>query len=302
MSNFVVTGGAGFIGSKLAEYLKGQGHQVKVLDEFCPTWMSDSLKNKGIDLVLGSITSTDSLRIAFRDADGVFHLAAYSKMKKCAENPSIAYRINVGGTLNVLVTAVECGIKRVVYAASAQAYGDNPRLPWKENARVRPLNPYAQTKYLGEVLCKEMAGAKFIETVRLRYFNVFGADRALAGMTDPPCIIERFLRQKIEGKPIQIIGSGKQRRDFIHVDDVIKATALAIENKKISKGEIINIGSGKNHSVVEIAELVGGTTERLPGQKEENDWLADISKAKKILGWEPKISVEQWIKEQLAQL
>jgi UDP-glucose 4-epimerase len=103
-----------------------------------------------------------------------------------------------------------------------------------------------------------MGKAKFIETVRLRYFNVFGAIRALSGMTDPPCIIERFLRQKIEGKPIRIIGSGRQRRDFVHVDDVVTANYLSMESKEIGKGEVINVGSGKNYSVEEIANLVGG--------------------------------------------
>lgn len=290
--NALVTGGAGFIGSNLVERLINDGHMVTVIDNLS-TGFRKNLHMEA-EFVESDIANLDSIKPIFKNKDFVFHVAALPRISRSIEDPAGTFRANVTGTLNVLLAARDAGVGRVIYSASSSAYGLQNKLPLTEDMPSRPLNPYALSKYVGEELCSEFTQFYGLDTISLRYFNVYGPRMDTEG--DYATVIGKFLRMKAEDLPLTIVGDGKQTRDFTHVGDVVEANVLA--SRINDRGDIFNIGAGDNHSVQEIADIIGGEHVYIPPRSGEvQDTLADISKAKRILGWEPKISLKEGINQ-----
>jgi UDP-glucose 4-epimerase len=287
-----VTGGAGFIGSHLADKLIELGHDVIVIDNL----MLGKKKfiNKKAKFFKVDIRDLRELKKIFKNAEAVFHLAADPRLPVSIEDPIGTHEINVTGTLNVLLAAKESGVKKVIFSSSCAVYGDQ-KLPIKEDSKLNPSSPYGLHKLMGENYCKLFSELFDLETVCLRYFNVFGPRKLATGSY--PMVIPIFLRQRAEGKKLTIVGDGKQTRDYVHVSDVVEANILAWQSN-VKNGETINVGSGNQTSVNDIAEIIGGPTINLPHRIGEMRFIqADIKLAKKILGWRPKISLEEGVRK-----
>ncbi|MCE9628389.1 MAG: NAD-dependent epimerase/dehydratase family protein [Candidatus Vogelbacteria bacterium] len=296
----LVSGGAGFIGAHLVRALLKDGHQVVVVDNLS-TGKKERIPD-GVSFHLVDITDLDSLKPLLVGVEAVFHLAALPRVSFSIDHPIESNEANVKGTLNLLVSAKDAGVKIFVYSASSSAYGDQDILPLVETMPARPKSPYGLQKYIGELYAKTFTEIYGLPTVCLRYFNVYGpGDSAEASY---PLVITKFIKQRQNNEPLTICGSGEQTRDFTHVTDIVRANLLCLDNLKIGRGEVVNIGAGNNQSVKRIAELVGGPVEFLPARLEPKDTKADNSKAKELLGWEPQVSIEEGINElkQLAGL
>ena len=294
MAKCLVTGGAGFIGSNLVDALIEKGHEVSVIDNLS-TGKRENL-NPRAKFFEEDLRNFERIRPIFDGVDFVFHEAALPRIPLSIQKPRESNDINIGGTLNALIASKEAGVKKFIYAASSSATGGNAALPMREDAPCRPLNPYALQKYVGELYCKIFSDIYGLKTVSLRYFNVYGPRQPREGAYAP--VIGIFLTQKKEGKPITITGDGGQTRDFTHVYDVARANILAMESEKTGSGEVINIGAGNNHSINEIAKMIGGNIEYAPLPKGEmRDTLADIAKAKELLGWQPKMKLEDGVRD-----
>jgi len=294
MAKCLVTGGAGFIGSNLVDALIEKGHEVSVIDNLS-TGKRENL-NPRAKFFEEDLRNFERIRPIFDGVDFVFHEAALPRIPLSIQKPRESNDINIGGTLNALIASKEAGVKKFIYAASSSATGGNAALPMREDAPCRPLNPYALQKYVGELYCKIFSDIYGLKTVSLRYFNVYGPRQPREGAYAP--VIGIFLTQKKEGKPITITGDGGQTRDFTHVFDVARANILAMESEKTGSGEVINIGAGNNHSINEIAKMIGGNIEYAPLPKGEmRDTLADIAKAKELLGWQPKMKLEDGVRD-----
>lgn len=301
MRKYIVTGGAGFIGSTLVDYLINDGHEVVVIDNLS-SGKKENINPKArfvnIDLAITKydVRNHDSPSVLVKEFEGakaVFHLAALARVQPSIENPLEFNKANVDGTLNVLLAAKEAGVKRVVYSASSSAYGDVTIFPTPETHPLNPLSPYGLQKLIGEQYCKVFSICYGIETVCLRYFNVFGERQALEGAY---CLVMGiFAQQLLNGEAMTITGTGEQRRDFTYVGDVLKANILASESSKVGNGEVINIGSGDNISINELADLLGGDRAYVPARLESQQTLADNTKAQELLGWKPTMSIEEWI-------
>ncbi len=293
MAKIIVTGGAGFIGSNLVDALIQKGHEVLVLDNLS-TGKKENINPKAKFFEV-DLRNYDQIHPLFNGVDFVFHEAALPRIPLSIEKPIESNEINIKGTLNVLVAAKCFGVKKFIYAASSSALGGNDQIPMKEDGLCQPLNPYALQKYVCELYCKIFFDIYGLPTVSLRYFNVYGPRQPREGSYIP--VIGIFLTQKKAGKPLTITGDGEQTRDFTHVFDVVRANILAMESDKVGKGEVINIGAGQNHSVNEIAKMIGGDYIHLPARPGEmQDTLADITKARELLGWQPEIALEEGIK------
>ncbi|MEM3641351.1 MAG: NAD-dependent epimerase/dehydratase family protein [Candidatus Bathyarchaeia archaeon] len=255
-SRVVVTGGAGFIGSCLVRRLLTRGYSVVVLDNF----YSGSIKNlKGLcgvgslKVVKGDVRNKRGVRKVLRGCDAVVHLAALIDVEASVKNPYETHDVNVNGALNVLSEAVRTGVKRFVFASSTAVYGDANPLPLREDYPPRPISPYAASKAAAEAYCVAFNRCYGIETVILRYFNVYGPGQRNSAYSG---VITKFLENAVNGKPLTIYGDGKQTRDFIYVEDVVNATVLALEKDGLS-GEIFNICTGKPTSVNDLAKILG---------------------------------------------
>ncbi len=295
MSEYLVTGGAGFIGSNLVDELIRQGHQVRIVDNFL-TGKRENL-NPQAELVEADIRNLEAIKPAFVGMDGVFHIAALPRVQVSIQNPVETNNVNINGTLNVILAAKDAKVKRLVYSASSSAYGDSVTLPLVETMKPNPKSPYGLQKYVGEEYAKLAALFYGLETVSLRYFNVYGPRMANDGAYCT--VIAVFLRQRKEGNPLTIFGDGTVTRDFTHVRDVVRANILAMTVGKVGKGDVINIGAGDNHSVQEVAEMIGGKIEYLPPRIEPHDTLADNSLAKELLNWQPQVDFKEGVKELL---
>lgn len=294
--NIVVTGGLGFIGSHIVNKLIIDGYNVSVVDNLYSGKIEKY--NPKAMLWIKDICNTVELTNIFKGADVVFHTAAMPRVPLSIEKPQETHHNNVNGTLSVLVAARDAGVKRVIYSASSSAYGQQKSLPLGEELIPNPLNPYAAQKLMGEIYCKIFSQIYGLETICLRYFNCFGDGMDFDGAY--ASVIGKFLKQKKEGVPLTIAGDGKQTRDFTHVSDVVCANiaAMGIDKSQATNGGIINIGSGENHSVNEIANIVGGLFINIEGRKNEaRDTLAYINKAKYVLNWEPKKKFIDGIRE-----
>lgn len=289
----VITGGAGFIGSHLATALLAGGYSVTVVDN-----LSGGKREKvpkGAAFFQMDVNDTEALAKVMVGADFVFHLAALPRVQYSIEHPIETNRANVDGTISVLKAAQDAGVTRVIYSASSSAYGDQKVMPLTEGMPANPKSPYGLQKYIGELYCRLFSEVYGLQTVSLRYFNVYGSGASAEGAY--ALVIAKFLQQRALGKPITITGDGTQTRDFTHMRDVVRANILAAHSQKVGKGEVINIGTGQNVSVSSIAELIGGPVKHIAPRLEPHDTLADRTRAKKLLGWEPSVSFEDGIAE-----
>ena len=225
--------------------------------------------------------------------DGVFHCAASARVQPSIADPINYEKNNTIGLINILKTAVDSNVRRFIYSASSSAYGPTDKLPSYEEDPVNPISPYAAQKYYGEITCRMFSEVYNIETVSLRYFNVFGERQNLGGAY--ATVIGIFLNQLSKNIPLTVNGDGKQRRDFTYVGDVVNANILACNSPNVGKGEIINIGSGKNISIYTVAKMLSNSIEFKKALKEPFANLASIEKAKKLLDWAPQTSLESWI-------
>lgn len=289
----IVTGGAGFIGSHLAEALLKKGFAVHTIDDL--SGGKDERIPKEAIAHKADIRKFDEIAPLFAGAKYVFHTAALPRVQPSIQDPRTTHDINVTGTLNVLLAARDAGVKRVVYSASSSAYGNQEMLPLHEEMDARPLSPYGLQKYIGELQCRLFSQIYGLETVSLRYFNVYGPGASADGAY--ALVISRFLEQRKKGEPMTVVPDGKQSRDFTHVRDVVRANISASESAKVGKGEVINIGGGKNRTVLEVAELIGGPWEFTDVRLEPKHTLANISRAKELLDWEPTVPFEEGMRE-----
>ncbi len=293
---YIVTGGAGFIGSHVVDQLIARGDEVHVVDNFL-SGKRERVNSKAI-VHEADIRDFEKLAPIFKGAVGVFHLAAQPRMQYSIKEPRLTNDINITGTLNVLLAARDAQVKRVVYSASSSAYGTSHPMPLREDMEARPVIPYAIQKRVGEQYCEMVARFYGVETVAIRYFNVYGP-RQTTGADGPyATVIGIFLEQAKNGQPMTVVPDGTQRRDFTHVYDVARANLLAMESPKVGKGEIINIGTATNYSVLQVANMIGGKWEFGEArQGETKETLADNSKAKQFLGWEPQVRFEEGMAE-----
>ncbi len=291
---YIVTGGAGFIGSNLVDLLIDEGHKVDVIDNFS-SGKKENCNNKAKyhNIDISDQSNYDELKKILEKSDGVFHLAALPRVQESIDNPLHFEKNNTLSTINILKACVDMNIKRLVYSASSSAYGNTINLPSKEGDPIDPISPYAMQKYYGEVACRMFANVYGIETVSLRYFNVYGERQSLEGAY--ALVMCVFARQRLNNEPLTIRGDGEQRRDFTHVRDIAKANILAMSSQKVGSGEVINIGNCDNRSVNQIAEMIGGPTVSVDPVVEPRETLADNSKAKDLLGWKPSVIIEEWV-------
>ncbi len=290
----LVTGGAGFIGSHLTDKLIEKGHQVVVIDNLS-TGVKENLNLKA-DFFNLDICDFDKIKPLFKGVDFAFHLAAIPRVPLSVKDPVNTSKVNVLGTINVFKAAADEKVKRIVFASSSSVYGDQEKLPLKEDMVPNPLSPYGLQKLNGEQFTKMFFQLYKMPIVSLRYFNVFGS--RVDFDSDYSLVIGKFLKQKSEGKPLTIFGNGEQTRGFCYVDDVVEANIKAMESEKIKGGEVINVGSDKSHSVNYLAELIGGEIQYLPVR--EGDPLhtqADVSLAQELLGWQPSTSFEEGVEK-----
>ncbi|HIB42871.1 MAG TPA: NAD-dependent epimerase/dehydratase family protein [Nitrospina sp.] len=296
MEKCIVTGGSGFIGTHLVNFLRETGHQVVNIDKNIRLF-------EGRDDVCADISNTDNnLKIleAMDGASCVFHLAALARVQPSIERPLEFDKNNTYGTLNMLELSRQAGIKKFIFSSSSSLYGDHEVFPTPESQPANPISPYALQKSIGEQYCRLYSQIHGLDTVNLRYFNVYGEGAPTEGAY---ClVIGKFIQQFLAGKSLTIHGDGKQRRDFTYVQDVVRANFLAFKSEKVWNGEAFNIGNGDNRSVQEIADVFETSYEYLPPVIEPQITLADNTKAKEEFGWEPTGNVLEWLKEHITTL
>ena len=293
----MVTGGAGFIGSHLVERLLKDGHQVIVLDNFCTGRRQNldhvkkfkTLKIVDIDIAAPYV----QLNKYFDQIDWVFHLAARADIVPSIVDPLSYHQSNVDGTVNVLIASQNAKVKRFLYVASASCYGIPKQIPTPETADISPQYPYALTKYVGEQYTLHWARVYKLPVVSLRFFNVYGPRSRTSGTYG--AVFGTFLAQKLAGKPLTVVGDGNQTRDFTFVTDVVSAMLVAVKSDIV--GEMFNVGSGGTYSINTLVKLLGGEVVYIPKRPGEPDTtLADISKIKRMLNWQPKVTFEEGVK------
>jgi UDP-glucose 4-epimerase len=292
----VITGGAGFIGSHLADFLINSGNEVVVIDNLSIGRVENiahHLDNPSFKLLNADIVDYDSIEPCFKETDWVFHLAAMADIVPSIENPTEYYKSNVNGTFNVLQACRKYDVKKIIYTASSSCYGIPDEYPTNELAEIRPQYPYALTKNLAEQLVMHWCQLYNLPAVSLRFFNVYGPRARTSGTYG--AVFGVFLAQKIANKPFTVVGDGTQTRDFTYVSDIVNAIIAAVSSD--ISGEIINIGSNATYSINRLVELLGGDISYIPKRPGEPDctW-ADISKATKLLDWKPLVSLEDGVK------
>jgi UDP-glucose 4-epimerase len=294
----LVTGGAGFIGSNLVDALIEKGDEVLIIDNLS-TGKKENVNPKAV-LYEADIRDLEKIKPLFEGIDYVFHLAAFPRVQPSIEDPITSNDINLNGTLNVLESARNSRVKKVVYSASSSAYGDQTQMPLREDMPAHPMSPYGLQKYIGELYCRLFSEIYGLPTVSLRYFNVYGKRQALEGAY---CLVMGiFARQRMNNEPMTITGTGEQKRDYTSVVDIVSANILASESDKVGKGEVVNIGRGSNFSVNELAAMIGGPVEFIPPRIEPLETLADNSLARELIGWEPAIDLPAWLEEYKKEL
>jgi len=304
METYLVTGGAGFIGSNIVEELLKKGHRVKVMDNFV-TGKRENIAPflDDIELIEDDVRDFEAVKKAAKGADYVLHQAALRSVPKSVDDPVLTNDININGTLNILLASKKMGVKRVVYASSSSVYGDCDVFPEKEDFVPKPISPYAVSKLTGEHYGYTFSQTFGLEVVSLRYFNVFGPRQNPESKYS--AVIPAFISRMLKGKPPVIEGDGNQSRDFTYVGNVVDANLAAAKTKDIS-GEIFNIACGESYSVLYIVEhlnkLLGKkiTPKFAPTRKGDvRKTIADISKMKKLLKVEPKVNFKSGLKKTL---
>jgi UDP-N-acetylglucosamine/UDP-N-acetyl-alpha-D-glucosaminouronate 4-epimerase len=306
----LVTGGAGFIGSNLVRALLARGDEVRVLDNFS-TGYRRNLEPLGAELVEGDLRSYERVAVAVNDVEVVFHEGALPSVPRSIQDPLTSSAVNVEGTLNVLLAARDAGVRRVVFASSSSVYGDAPGMPRRESQPLAPIAPYAVSKLAAEQYCMVANRVFGVETVALRYFNVFGEYQ------DPQsgyaAVIPKFIRIMLDGERPTIFGDGETSRDFTHVENIVEAN-LAAAAEPAAAGRVMNIAIGSSHTLNELVQALRRLLDSdiepdyatpRPGDVRES--LADISLARELIGYEPSVELEQglqrtiaWIVEQRA--
>jgi UDP-glucose 4-epimerase len=298
---YLVTGGAGFIGSNLVEALVEKDHKVRVLDNFSTGKRANlaHLQDK-IELITGDIRYLNTVLEVMKDVDYVLHQAALPSVPRSIETPLESNDVNINGTLNILYAAKQSGVKRVVYAASSSAYGDTPTLPKVETMKPNPISPYAVNKLAGEQYCQAFYRVYGLETVALRYFNIFGRRQDPASYYS--AVIPKFIRMFMDGQAPLINGDGSVSRDFTYIDNVIHANLLACKAPKAA-GQVFNIACGQRITLTELTtelkKLTGAKIDPVYGKPRPGDVqhsLADINLAKELLGYTVQVNVFDGLK------
>jgi UDP-glucose 4-epimerase len=297
----LVTGGGGFIGSNLVRALLERGDDVRVLDNFATGNRTNLAElTRDVELVEGELRSYERVHAATRGVEVVFHQGALPSVPRSVQDPLTTGAVNVEGTLNVLLAARDEGIRRVVFASSSSVYGSSGELPRIETAHVDPISPYGVSKLAAERYCVSFSRVYPLETVALRYFNVFGPNQ------DPTsqyaAVVPRFVTAIADGRAILIYGDGGQRRDFTYVENVVAANLLAAEADGVS-GTVLNVATGRSTTVNELADTIGSLLGR-PVVREEQparagdirDSWADVTRARELLGWEPQVGLEEGLR------
>ena len=290
----LVTGGAGFIGSHVVDLLIEEGHEVTVVDNLSQG--NQDWVNEKVSFCIGDITDLELIRSLCKGKDAVFHLAAMSRvLPSLSGGPSaclFSAEQNIYGTINVLIAAAEAGVKKVVYSASSTAYG-NSKAPHYEGVFPDLITPYAASKFVGELYCRQFSKMYGLKSVSLRYFQVYGPRQPVSG--EYATVAGIFLEQAKWGKPLTIHGDGSQRRDFVHVRDVAKANLLAFEYEAHGT---INVGTGVSHSIKELADLISSNQVFLPVRNfDMTETKADVKRCQRNLRWLPEIGFNQGIQE-----
>ena len=294
---YLVTGGAGFIGSNLVDRLIEDGHEVIVIDDRS-TGKLENINEKARWFNHDVSCMTDFSM--FEDVDVVFHLAAKARVQPSIEDPVNFNRVNVTGLLNMLKACVDYGVKRFIYSSSSSVYGNVEQFPTGENTDLNPLSPYALQKLIGEQYCKLFSELYHLETVCLRYFNVYGERQLTEGAYC--CVMGIFANQRLNDEPMTIRGDGEQRRDFTYVGDVVDANIKCMDYPLELNGDIFNVGNGDNKSVNQIATMMGGSRVHIEPVIEPKVTLADNSKIKKVLDWKPTQDLKEWISKWIKSL
>ena len=294
MTKSLVTGGCGFIGSHVVDYLMYLNHDVVVVDNHSAD-NDEFYERPGVEYHREDITDYSAMSAVMEGVDYVFHLAAESRLQPAIKNPIDAVTRNCVGTTVLLQAARNACVRRFVYSSTSSGYGNNPA-PSVETQPDDCLNPYSASKVAAEKFCKMYTNLYGLDTVCLRYFNVFGSRSPTRGQYAP--VIGIFERQKEAGEPLTIVGDGSQKRDFVYVKDVARANYLAsIMPLKGHNGEVFNVGSGKNYSIQEIADLISPEQKYLSKRDGEMETtLANIDKIRSVIGWKPEVDVLEWIK------
>ena len=294
MQKVIVTGGSGFIGSNLVDRLIKDGFDVIVIDNESSECNAEFYYNTNAKYFKYNIEDYDLIEPLFKGVDYVFHLAAESRIQPTMDRPVKACMTNIIGTCNILEASRRNGIKRVIYSSTSSAYGLKNSIPLKETMHRDCLNPYSVTKAAGEDLCKMYHSLYGLETIIFRYFNVYGERQPLKGQYAP--VVGLFLEMKKANKPMTVVGDGLQTRDYTYVGDVVEANILATTATKNNVGEIFNVGTGTNHSVLDLVNMIGGDHIHLPARPgESRHTKADNAKIMLDLGWQPKETIANWI-------
>src|SRR4030043_1774580 len=304
MSQVLVTGGAGFIGSNLAEASLRMGHQVRVLDNLS-TGKRENLAFDEVypflEIIEGDICDLTACQRAMEGIEYVFHQAAIPSVQRSVEDPLTSHTVNTGGTLNLLIAARDSGVRRVIYAASSSAYGDTPTLPKKEEMVPNPLSPYALQKFIGEQYCRLFFQLYGLETISLRYFNIFGPKQDPTSIYS--AVIPKFIAALLHGRSPVIFGDGEQSRDFTYIDYVVHAHLLAVYAER-TQGEVVNVACGRGGSLNPFLKILKRILEskltplyQEPRQGDVKHSLADIRKGKEILNYEPTVGVEMGLEK-----
>jgi UDP-glucose 4-epimerase len=307
MKKVLVTGGAGFIGSNLTEVLLKKSHSVRVLDNFSTGKRENLIFGETcphLEIIEGDIRDLTVCQRVMEGIEYVFHQAALPSVQRSIEDPSTSNAVNVEGTLNVLIAAKDAGVKRLIYASSSSVYGDTPTLPKMEEMLPNPLSPYALQKYIGEQYCRLFFQLYGLETVSLRYFNIFGPKQDPTSIYS--AVIPKFIDALIEGRSPVVFGDGEQSRDFTYIDNVIQANLLAMSARHL-RGEAINIACGKRISLNQLLDILkqilGSKTSPIYQEPRKGDVkhsVADITKGKQILNYEPQVETEAGLKKTVA--
>ena len=290
---YLVTGGAGFIGSNLVDRLIELGNKVVCIDNESAECHDQFYWNSVAQNYKYDICNYDLVAPLFKDVDCVFHVASDARIQPAILNPKKSIENNVIGTSNVLELSKINKVKRVIYSSTSSAYGKKSLLPNIETQPSDPLTPYSAAKVFGENLARVYYNLYGLETISLRYFNVYGDRQPLKGQYAP--VIGLFLKQHEEGKPLTVVGDGSQRRDFTHISDVIQANILASEIKN-GFGEVYNIGYGSNYAILDIANMISSDVKFIPPRVGEvQETLASNTKFKKLTNWSPQTSLIDWL-------
>ncbi len=298
MIKTIVTGGCGFIGSHIVDRLIELNCQVLVIDDLSASENEQFYFNDKAEYHKIDICDKDNIENLFVDVDYVFHLAAESRIQPAIKNPSRAYNVNVIGTLNILELSRKYNIKRIMYSSTSSVYGLTNQLPTSEIVSIDCLNPYAHSKYTGEELFRQYWKEYNVDSVIFRYFNVFGERSPIKGQYAP--VVGIFLNQLKNNTDLTIVGDGLKKRDFIYVGDIVTANIDAMNYNGNLESKTINIGSGDNITIKEIADLISNNQVHIdPRPGEAENTLADITIAKNLLNFNPKTDVKDWIKNKL---